>query len=322
MKKTKLRPLILWLVSLAVVLSFVYYVYINIDKYIELLRLSAGGMLSIFLIALSFPFINAIQNTLVYRELGADIAYWDGLMITAASTLINQLPIPGGIISKGVYLKKQFRLSYTLFASSIVALFLCFISVSGFFGLVILAYWLLSGSGAVPLSLLVGYLAMAFSFTLFWIPVKHTWLSEKIQIKLKQAADGWKVLGRNPVLLMRLIGFQALLMILLAFRYWFAFQMLSQRVTLSQVLIFSTASILTQLASIAPGGIGVRELIVGAVAGVLGFDVSVGVLAAGLDRLMSTLVVFLTGWISVVLLGKQFTEKMNDADEANSTHIL
>jgi uncharacterized membrane protein YbhN (UPF0104 family) len=315
MKKNNLRTFVLWLVTLAAIIGFAYYIYINIDKYLELLRLSTTGVLLIFLIALSFPILNGIQNTMIYRGLGAEISYGEGIIVTAASTLVNQLPIPGGIVSKGIYLKRRFGLSYTLFASSVIALFLCFITVSGVLGLLILLYWYLSSAEIVPASLLVGYSLMAFSFLLLFLPLGKVWVPESIRTHMKQAMEGWKTLSQTPILLVKIVSLQSLLMVLLAGRYWLAFQMLSQDVSMEQVLLFSTASILTQLVSISPGGFGVRELIVGTVAGVLGFDVSVGVLAAGLDRLISTLVVFLAGWISLVLLGKQFTERVIDIDE-------
>jgi uncharacterized membrane protein YbhN (UPF0104 family) len=305
-KKKNLRILFVLLVSLLAILGFGYYIYINIDKYLELLRISTQGVLFIFLIALCFPVLNGIQNTLTYRGLGINISIKEGVIITAASTLVNQLPIPGGIVSKGIYLNRRFGLSYTLFASSIIALFLCFVTVSGIIGLLVLLFWYMTGAKTIPTSLLVGYSLMALCFLFIFLPLDRLWLPERIRIRMKQASEGWKMLNKTPALLFRIVSLQAFLMILLAGRYWLAFQMLSQDVTIGQVLLFSTASMLTQLVSIAPGGLGVREAIVGGVAGVLGFDISVGILAAGLDRIISTVVVFGVGWVSIAILGEKF----------------
>jgi len=79
--------------------------------------------------------------------------------------------------------------------------------------------------------------------------------------------------------------------------------MFSQNVTMSQTLLFASAFILTQLVSVAPGGFGVRQAIVTAVATTLGFDPGVSLVAVGLDRLVITIVI-ITGWISTIILGK------------------
>jgi uncharacterized protein (TIRG00374 family) len=130
-----------------------------------------------------------------------------------------------------------------------------------------------------------------------------------------QALEGWTFIRREPTLLLKLLGLQAGLILLLSMRYLLAFQMLSQDITLGQALMFSTASVLTQVVSIAPGGLGVREAIVGGVALALGFDLPVGVAAAGLDRLISTPIVVLLGWISTVTLGHQVSQASANSGE-------
>jgi uncharacterized protein (TIRG00374 family) len=132
-------------------------------------------------------------------------------------------------------------------------------------------------------------------------------LPEKLRQRMDQAIDGWTAISRNPGLLFRLILLQAVLVTLLSLRYWIAFRMLSQNVSLGQALLFASASILTQLVSIAPGGLGVREGIVASVASVLGFDAGISIIAVGLDRLVITVTIVLTGWASTVILGRQIT---------------
>jgi uncharacterized protein (TIRG00374 family) len=116
------------------------------------------------------------------------------------------------------------------------------------------------------------------------------------------------LISRNRLLLVQLVGLQAILILLLAIRYWLAFHMLSQEVSLSQTLLFASASILTQLVSIAPGGLGVREAIVAAVATALGFQPGASVVAVGLDRLIMTAAVLITGAVSTWLLGRRTTD--------------
>jgi uncharacterized membrane protein YbhN (UPF0104 family) len=83
--------------------------------------------------------------------------------------------------------------------------------------------------------------------------------------------------------------------------------MISQMITFSQALLYASATILTQLVGIAPGGIGIRESIVAAVSALLGFDPGAAIIAVGLDRIISSTVILLVGWASILILGKQLT---------------
>ncbi len=315
MKNQGFRTAVLSIISLGIIAAFVYYLYVNANQYLELLNVSAKGATMLFVLSLAFPLINGMQNILLYRSLGTGISYRDGFLLTAASTLVNQLPISGGIISKGFYLKHKYNLSYTVFISSTMALFVCFVVANGFMGMSILFYLILFKKIVVHPALLIAYTTMAACLLIFRLPLGRIKIPEKIRSWSYQAIEGWMLISKNPVLLCQIIGLQFLLVLLLAVRYWLAFHMLSQDVTVAQTLLFSTASILTQLVSIAPGGLGVREAIVSGVASTLGFDAGVSLVAVGLDRLVSTIMVVLLGWISIVILSKQISNTSIKPDD-------
>jgi uncharacterized protein (TIRG00374 family) len=96
--------------------------------------------------------------------------------------------------------------------------------------------------------------------------------------------------------------------LILAGRFWLAFRALSQDVSLSHCLLFSSATVLTRLVSIAPGGLGVREAIVAGVASSIGFDAGVGAVSVGLDRLIETSVIVLLGVVYTYVLGTQIRQ--------------
>jgi uncharacterized membrane protein YbhN (UPF0104 family) len=293
---------------LGVTIAFAYYLYNNSDKYLELLNISKTRVFFLFLLSLAFPLLNGMQNTYLFRGMGLiEFSHWDGYLITAASTLANQLPIPGGIVSRGYYLKYRHNLSYTKYASSTVALFFCYLAINGMIGILVLLYWSLIRGTTIPSILFIAFAAMVSCILVFWLPLERIRMPEKIYYWTSQAVDGWTAIGRNPGLLFKLTFLQALLVILLSFRYWIVFHMLSQNISFGQTLLFASVSILTQLVSIAPGGLGIRETIVAAVASVLGFDAAISMVAVGIDRLVATVMIVLTGGSSMVILGKQIS---------------
>jgi uncharacterized membrane protein YbhN (UPF0104 family) len=309
LNKKRLRVAFQVLVTLCVLIAFGVYLYNNIDKYINLIQISASGVVMLFVLALIFPVLNGMQNTYLYRELGLKkFTHLDGWMITAASSLANQLPLPGGIVSKGYYLKNKHNLSYTRFTSSTFASFFCFLAVNGFTGLLVMLYAKLFTNNPTPAVLVIAFAAMTAVILVFWLPVDRFKMPARVQNLTHQAVEGWVVIGKSPLLLVRLVVIQMLLVLLLSLRYYIAFHMLSQSVGLYQTLLFASASILTQLVSIAPGGLGVREAIVAAAASALGFDPAISVVAIGLDRLVMTVMIVLTGWISTVILGRDIAD--------------
>lgn len=321
MKNQRFRSIILSTISLGIIAAFVYYLYANASQYRELLNVSATGAAMLFALSLAFPLLNGMQNILLYRSLGTKISYRDGFLMTAASTLANQLPISGGIISKAFYLKRKYNLSYTKFFSSTVALFICFVAANGFMGMSILLYWMIFEKIIAHPVLWIAHAIMISCVLIFWLPLDRIKMPPKIHNWSHQAIEGWMHMSRNPVLLFQIIGLQFPLVLLLATRYWLAFHMLSQNVTVAQTLLFATSSILTQMVSIAPGGLGVREAIVAFVASSLGFDAGASLVAVGLDRLVTTVVIVLLGWISTVILGKQIAEISTKPDEQDANEL-
>jgi uncharacterized membrane protein YbhN (UPF0104 family) len=314
-KTRHIRPIIVTIIGLAIVVGFVWYLYKNVDKYLQLLNLSIPGLVMLFLLSLAFPVINGLMNTYMFRGLGANLSHREGFLLTAAATLANQLPLPAGMITRGVYLKRQYGLSYTGYFSSQLALFICIVAIDGFIGLGILLDWLFFKNASVSLVLPAAYGLMVASIFIFWLPLEHIRMPAAIRKWTDQALEGWMLFKKKPVLLWKLLGLQTIETLLLAIRYWLAFHMLSQNETVTQTLLFATASILTQLVNILPGGLGVREALVGGVSSALGFDAGVSVVAVGLDRLVSTVGIVLVGWISTVLLGKQISDVSMKSDE-------
>ena len=198
-----------------------------------------------------------------------------------------------------------------------LALFFCIISVDGFIGLAILLSWFINNKFVTPPLLWIGFGGMASVLILFLIPIHRITVPTKLLKMTRQVLEGWSLISDNRLLVLKLLGIQVGMMVLLALRYWVAFKMLSQSVTIEQTLLFASASVLTNLASFAPGGLGVREGIVSGIAMLLGFSPGTSIVAVGLDRIVSTVVIVLMGWISTVLLGREISSVMNTGPKSD-----
>ena len=157
---------------------------------------------------------------------------------------------------------------------------------------------------ATPAILWLGFALMTAVLAALWLPLRPGWIPARWRRRATQLAEGWGILGQNGRLVQQLTGLQIMMTALFAARFWLAFHMLSQPVSYADCLLFAAATVLSRLVSLAPGGLGVREGIVGGMAAILGFDVGASVVAVGLERLVSTLVVIIVGVIYSYLLSR------------------
>ncbi|MBN1665476.1 MAG: flippase-like domain-containing protein [Anaerolineales bacterium] len=302
-------------ITLGVLAIFAGYLAANLERYRAIFNLSGATLAAMVGLILAFIASNGLINTWLYRSLAAPVGYREGLGLGLVNTLANQLPFAGGLLVKSVYLKRRYRLAYRDFLSATLALYVCFVAANGGLGLLVLAYLALaSGRGGHPL-LWAGFTAMLLSISVLWIPLARlNFLPHAIQQRLPQLMAGWWALSKNLALTSALVAIQILSAALMAGRFWLAFRALSQEVTLAQCLLFSAATVLTQLVSIAPGGLGVREGLVAGMAVLLGFDPGVSAVAAGLDRLISTAVILLLGGLATYQLSKNVQGKSLTAE--------
>jgi len=302
------RQVVPWIGAAAIVAGLACYLYINADRYISLLHVSAGGALALFILSAAFPVFNGLINTYIFRVLGANLTHREGFVVAASSTLVNLLPVPGGVLTRAVYLRHRHGLDYSKYVSAQLAFFVCSLGAYGLVGFIVLLYWALLRNLTVPPVLFAVFGLMIASLLMFSLPLEYLAARTSKLVWLRQAIDGWLMVSKNPALLIQLLGLDGLALLFLAARYWFAFHMLSQDVTPSQVLLFGASSILTQLVTFAPGGLGIREAIVGGLASLLGFDPAVSVAALGLDWLVMIVVVLITGGLSMIYLGRQLSD--------------
>jgi uncharacterized membrane protein YbhN (UPF0104 family) len=287
---------------------FVVYLVQNADRYSRLLDLSIGWLLALLGLVLCFAVCNGLINFFFYRVLGVYLTLNEGIGLAAVNTLANQLPFAGGLVAKAMYLKQRHRLEYMHFLSATTALYVCFVATNGVIGLTALGHWWLTNLVGIPPLLALGFLGMSLSLISLWLPIDTFSLPSKLGQYLAQLVEGWMVLGQHPLLLVVLIGLQVITTLVYASRLWFAFHILSQDVTYAQCLLFSSATILTRLVNIAPGGLGVREGIVAGVASLLGFEAGVSAVAVGIDRLVATSVIIVLGTIYTYVLSKKATD--------------
>jgi len=258
--------------------------------------------------------INATMDYLFYKGLKIPIGFWENFGLRTVNTLANLLPFAGGLVASGFYLKRKFSLAYTRFLSATAAVYVSYMSANGVMGLVVLVILSQVDRQPIPVLLILGFCVMTVSVLAYWLPVDFLHTSKYLKNVLSNLVNGWQVLKENKLLLIRLILLQLIVTFLQAGRFYLAFKMLSQDIKFSHCLLISSATLLTRLASFAPGGLGIREGIVAAVGSFLGYPPAISALAVGIDRLVSTTLILFFGVFSSYRLGIGILRTSADKD--------
>lgn len=285
-------PIIL---AFAVVVFFIWYIHQNIDQLKQLVEISYLSIVMFSVLLILLICIRGVSNFIYYRKLGALLSLNEGIGLAFMNRLANELPFFGGIIAKGAYLKKKHNISYAGFLPATMALYLCYISVSGLAGLFVLAFFFFSRKSPPSLPLLGLFFAMAVSCMLLWVPIRFPSLPMKWKRLLESLKVGWRVLADNSLLTVKILTLDILAILVHSMRLLIVFRAFSQDIGFMECVLFSSATVLTRLISITPGAIGIREGIIAIIAGVYGVDLVISAIVVGADRLLGTLVISIFG---------------------------
>ncbi len=310
----KLIKIIPTVITIVVISIFIFYVQQNWDRILQLADISGWTLALLCVLVLITISQNGLVNYLLYQSMNVKINYFLSFGLAIVNTLANQLPLSGGLIAKGLYLSKKYKLPISKYLSATGALFICFLSTNGVIGLIALWYLNSYQGKYIPYYLILGFGLMTLSIIVLFFPIKNIRIPEKYHKYVADFASGWKVLIIRKWLLIKLISIQLLSILTIALRYKIALKAFSQDVTIIESLLIASATILTRLVSIAPGGLGVREGLAASIAVILGFDPVISIVAVGLDRLISTILIIFLGIYFLSIFGRSvvFEEKNPD----------
>lgn len=307
----KLRNLLPVIISIAVIIGFAVYLAENADRYKALLDFSVGSLIWLVILTVLGRLCYAGINYILYHLLDAPVTFNESFGLAAINSLANYLPFSGGMIAKGVYLKKRYQLAYTYFLSVTLALYLFFLSANGVTGAVVLAYMRIFEEESISPIVVAGFWVMAGSILFLFLPLHRIPVKESLQVSINRLLQGWLILKRNRRAILGLVVLQVMTTLLYAVRLMIVFQMLSQKVMFEECLLFSAATVLSQLVAFTPGGLGIRELIVAGIASTVQIEPDISVVATGLDRLVETAVILTLGAFYTYTMGKDIFVKNN-----------
>jgi uncharacterized membrane protein YbhN (UPF0104 family) len=229
--------------------------------------------------------ISGLINFFFYKIFNINLSVNEGISLSAINTIGNLLPLSGGMLAKGIYLKKKHKLSFGLYISTTIALFLIFLSINGIIALI--SFFILNFYSPNLSNTIIFYtcfILMSCSFLLFFL---------KTFKRFKHLDNGFSCIKKKPKIILNIIFLQILNSIIASVRLFIIFNIFSQKVNILHCLLYSAVAIIAQFISIIPAGIGVKEGLIGLIGYNFGFSFAISSLVVMVERILMICISFI-----------------------------
>ena len=311
MTTIQLRNLYKTLIIVIFTVAVIYYAFIDLDQLTIIFDLSFNYTFLLTFLVVCSVFARGLINTQFYRNLNVPLSLMEGIGIAVLNTIGNLLPLSGGFFAKGLYLKKRYKLQFSYYLPATLSLFACFVSVNGITSLISLFLLYILYDVKISVYLLLGFSFMSFSIALQWLPLKYKNLSQRVRTVIDNIQNGWSILREKKKVLLRIIGIQIIFLLLISFRLWIIFEIFSYEINFLICLIFAGASVLTSFVNILPGGLGVREGIIGGISYLLGNSFGLSALVVAFDRCFAIVITLILFFCCSFVLSRPAENKLN-----------
>lgn len=294
-------------VGAVIVVAFAWYLWDQRAKLATALEATVWHFSSLcVLIAVSW-LLNGAQAHVIYRAVSIPVSVWEGTMLSVAGSFGNHLPMRAGTVLRALYLKTVHGLRFARFGGISGLRMLLTVIAAGTMGCAALIVISLQGVATAPLELTLIFLALVVvPLVLLRVPFSRIrFVPSRLQKIVHDFADAYNELRRQPK-----VAFYVVLLLLaqygvLSLRFIVSADAVGAEIAPAFLLLMAPLAALMSFIAITPGGLGLREGVMGFVTMSIGFSFSDGIFVGTVDRAVLLLMTALLGGISFWLLWRR-----------------
>lgn len=292
------------LITIAVLVLFLVYFSLNIEKFKPILKVNLALLLIIAAANIMVIMMNGLFTKFILEPFKKRIPVLESFYVSLISSVGNFFaPAGTGFGFRAVYLKKKFGLPYSEYLSTLAGNYVIVFLVNSFFGL--LALYLLKDKQNAQYNILVLVFAaiLLASIILSLIKIPGDWLRKARSHHLSSLANifnritqGWNEISANRKLMFKLIVLTIFNFSLTVLMTWLIIKALHFHINFAPLLLFSVLGTLSLFINLTPANLGVKEAIYIFSSTVLGFTTAQILSIALIDRGVLFLILFIM-WI-------------------------
>lgn len=276
----------LWQSALAAALlvGLLTYLYRHRGALSDLPSLEVGTWLALLLATVVGTLCSVLAVKQMLSAVGADIGYGEMFLLHNATYLLNLLPLKAGTVLRATYLRAHHGLSYTRFGLFALYLTLLTALITSLLGLGCLVA--IYGLGK-PVNRVFAVLLLALSLATvaaLMLPLPVPSWTGRLGGLLRNLMAARRELLARPVSLVSPLSALLATYLVGVLRLGFIYAGLGLDAHAGGLLLLGALGQVSVLVNLTPGGLGVREILLGGGAAVLGVPVEAGLLAALIER--------------------------------------
>lgn len=325
MKRTKTISLLRRYFSLLLIVVSMgwgsWYIYAHPAELASMCSLSPGWLVLLFCLSAAKMACMGSFTKVIVGSLGIDLGLLEWFGLSALSTMGNYLtPFRGGAAVRAVYLKSKHDLSYSLFLSTLSALYVITFATNAVLGmLAVLALYL--WIGFIDVTLLPFFLALCFLPVVLLVFVRatprlpnsfgdkdsnvpHRILRQLIALT-GQVIEGWQIISARKSTVLQLLALSVLNSGVTLLMIHFSFVAFGAQLPLMESLVLSSLFMISSMIPLTPSGLGVAEVVLVLVSQGFGVEQVLGVFSTGLNRTVMILSSIVWGSLFSYILGRR-----------------
>ncbi|MFA6553093.1 MAG: lysylphosphatidylglycerol synthase transmembrane domain-containing protein [Patescibacteria group bacterium] len=292
-------------VFLVITVVFIGYLFSdNLGKLKVLLEISIPNFVVLSILALATFVANGIKNVLLLRPFKVRLRFTEWFGLSVVNSFWNYLPFQGGLVAKGMYLKRQHQFAYTEYASTVSASYLITFFTFGLVGCagLALAYFMNHALVFMPV-LIYTVLAVVPLIAVIIISRGESWC--KRFPRLARFFSGARIIFKDKKTVTSLVLLDVGMLAVYVARLALCFSATGLHVDFYFIILVTPIALLSIFFTITPGGLVVREALIGLFAFWYSLNVGDIVVASLLDRAVLMVWVFGLGLVFNYFLSRR-----------------
>jgi uncharacterized protein (TIRG00374 family) len=304
------NKIISWLITLIVISISLYFASKNGLELSLITKIGIHHLAILILLNLLSLISNSIINMILLNAIGSNISFIESFLLNTVGSWFNTiLPFQGGALGRAFYLKNKYNTPYSKFISMQFGTYVLSFLLGGFLG-IILWIWLFIQRIYMPSLILFFFLAILFSmlFLCFIPTLNRATRKNRLSNIIVNIINGWHDL-KNECCFIKLFFFIFFNYLVSAFLLYVAFLAFGESHNFISMAFISLLISLTQIITITPGNLGIRETITGIMSQLVNSSFGFGVIISGLLRLISFSILLIIGPVCTSIIGISFYKK-------------
>lgn len=292
------RRIVEQVAGVAILVAVGWYLWQRRDTISQVVDVSASVVITLAIGILLSWVVVSWQTFLLFRAQGVAIGFFENLVVSTATGLGNYLPMRLGTLIRIRYMKRVHRLRVARFGSMLGMRVVLMQSASGVLGLIgVIGVWLTQGRFSVVLAGLF-FAIFAVSALAFSLRLPRAASTGLVRRVWNDFVEGFEVTRARPGVALQVLALLVVQYALLAWRLDVSLAAVDVEASFFLLAMLGPLTGLVSAVAVTPGGIGVREALIGYVTYEVGMTFDSGMIAAAVDRAVILCLIAVLGSIS------------------------